>query len=323
MDMVTAGDGGVRRVVRVDHASCLVTDPAGPVRARAPMPVAVGDWVELSGGPDPTVAAVLARRTAVTRRDPTGQTQVLAANVDLVLVTAPADRLSLARVEREVTIGWDSGAEPVVLLTKSDLDDGSLAAALAERVMGVDILRVSSVLGQGLDDLRKRLAPDRTAVLLGPSGAGKSTLVNGLLGQDVTPTGAVRESDHRGRHVTTARHLHAVPGGGSLIDTPGLRSLSLAVDAGALGAAFPDILELAASCRFRDCGHDREPGCAVLAADGSGGLPPGRLASYRTLVRELEHEARRNDPRAAREAEAVWRQRRLDGRRLFKERGYR
>lgn len=112
MDMVTAGDGGVRRVVRVDHASCLVTDPAGPVRARAPMPVAVGDWVELSGGPDPTVAAVLARRTAVTRRDPTGQTQVLAANVDLVLVTAPADRLSLARVEREVTIGWDSGARP-------------------------------------------------------------------------------------------------------------------------------------------------------------------------------------------------------------------
>lgn len=321
--MVTGHDGAARRVVRVDHASCLVAGPAGPVRAGAPIPVAVGDWVELSEGLDPAVTAVLPRRSAVTRRDPTGQTQVLAANVDLVLITAPADRLSLARVEREVTIGWDSGAEPVVLLTKCDLDDGSLAAALAERVMGVDILRVSSVLGQGLDDVRQLLAPDRTAVLLGPSGAGKSTLVNGLLGQEVTPTGAVRESDRRGRHVTTARHLHVVPGGGFLIDTPGLRSLSLAVDAGAVSAAFPDILDLAAGCRFRDCGHDREPGCAVLAAEEAGTLPAGRLASYRALVRELEHEARRHDPRAAREAEAVWRQRRLDGRRLFKERGYR
>ncbi len=269
------------------------------------------------------VEAIAERRTQVTRRDPAGLLQVLAANVDRVFVTAPADRLSMARVEREVAIGWDSGAEPVVLLTKADLDDGSTAAVLSERLLGVDVVPVSAAENEGIDAIRSLLQPDLTAVLIGPSGAGKSTLVNALLGESTATTGAVREGDHRGRHTTTARELHVVPTGGFLIDTPGLRSLSLAVDADAVSATFPDIVELAVDCRFGDCTHGHEPGCAVLAALADGTLSADRIDSYVRLMNELDYQLRRDDPLAAQAHAALWRQRRMDARRLYRERGHR
>lgn len=306
-DMTGSRDADDRlgRVARVEHGSCLVLVDDDLLSARTPIPVAVGDWVHLSDDPDPVTLGAVDRRTAVTRLDPEGLTQVLAANVDIVFVTAPADRMSLARVEREVVIGWDSGATPVVLLTKADLDDGSLVADLAERVVGVDIIPVSVRSRDGVEPVRLLLQPDRTAVLLGPSGAGKSTLVNHLLGHEATSTGAVRESDHRGRHSTSFRELHPVPGGGFLIDTPGLRSLSLAVDHDSVAATFPDILDLAGNCRFRDCRHVAEPDCAVLAAVEAETLAEARLQSYRKIVRELDYELLRDDPAAAREAQGA------------------
>ncbi len=311
----------IPRVVRVERGWCLVLTADGTLRARTALPVAVGDYVTLTPDGEPTVVEIAERRTAVTRLDPTGLTQVLAANVDVVLVTAPADRLSLARVEREVAIGWESGALPVVLLTKADLDDGSLAAELQERVLGVDVIAVSSEAGDGIDVVRSLLSPDRTAVLLGPSGAGKSTLVNALLGEEVTLTGPVREDDHRGRHSTTFRELHTLPGGGFLIDTPGLRSLSLAVGDEAVDATFPDIAALAEGCRFRDCAHDAEPHCAVLEAVEAGELPAERLASYRKIARELNYHLRRDDPVAAAENRALWKSRAKASRQLYKDRG--
>jgi ribosome biogenesis GTPase len=314
------GDSVPGRVVRVDLDSCHVATSQGDARARSKVPVAVGDWVLLR--PDGTITTIAPRRSQVARRDPTGLTQVLAANVDVVLVAVPADRVSISRVEREVAIGWDSGAEPVVLLTKSDLDTGEAERDLRARLVGVDVLCVSAANGDGADDVARLLQPVRTGVLLGPSGAGKSTLTNLLMGREVTATGEVRQGDHRGRHVTSARELQVLPTGGVLIDTPGLRSLSLATDHGGVAAAFPDIEELAADCRFRDCAHDLEPGCAVVAAATTGTLDANRLANYRKLRRELDFQVRRDDPTAAREARAVWKQRAKDARRLFKERGH-
>lgn len=311
------------RVVRVDYGGCLVAVPDGPLAVRTRDAIAVGDWVSLTADPDVTISAVAPRSTQVTRRDANGLLQVLAANIDLVLVSVPADRVHVARAEREVAIGWDSGATPVVLFTKADLDDGSLEAELRQRLLGVDVIAVSAEREEDMDAIRDLLRPDRTAVLLGPSGAGKSTLVNALLGRAVMVTGEVRDGDHRGRHTTTTRELHAVPGGGSLIDTPGLRALSLAVDADAVAATFPDIAGLATDCRFRDCSHASEPGCAVLAAVESGALDSERLQSYRKLQRDLAYQLRRDDPLAAQANEAMWRQRRMDARRLFRERGHR
>ena len=314
------GDDLPGRVVRVDLDSCQVATADGDVRARSRTPVAVGDWVRVDD--TGTVTMIAPRWSQVARRDPTGLTQVLAANVDLVLVAVPADRMSLARVEREVAIGWDSGAQPVVLLTKSDLDTGDAARQLRDRLVGVDVMGVSSVSGEGADAVMRLLQPARTGVLLGPSGAGKSTLTNLLAGREVAATGAVREADRRGRHVTSARELQVLPSGGVLIDTPGLRSLSLAEDHGGVAAAFPDIEELGVQCRFRDCAHDHEPGCAVVAAQEAGTLDADRLANYRKLRRELDFQLRRDDPVAAQAARAVWKQRAKASRQLFSERGH-
>jgi ribosome biogenesis GTPase len=254
---------------------------------------AVGDWIAVKGE---VVRAVLPRWSELTRADPSGAAvQVLAANIDLVLITSPADRLSPARVERELTVAWDSGACPLVVVTKSDLADQEAVSALADRVVGVDVLTTSSTTGQGLQELYARLRPARTAVLLGPSGAGKSTLANALAGADALATSAVRDRDRRGRHTTTSRQLITIPGGGVLIDTPGLRSLGLAGDV-PVEAAFPDIEILAGACRFTDCRHQTEPGCAVEAAAASGELDGGRLTSFRKLQREAAVEARRSDP---------------------------
>lgn len=311
------------RVVRVDLDSVVLATEAGDLRARARELPAVGDWVvvHVEEG-DAVVLGVAARWSELARRDPTGRTQVLAANVDLVLVTAPADRLSVARVEREVALGWDSGARPVVLLTKSDLGPAGLAEELRSRLAGLDVVPVSTVTGVGVGDVAEMLQPALTAVLLGPSGAGKSSLVNLLLGRGAAPTGQVRSGDHRGRHVTSSRGLYAVPTGGVIIDTPGLRSLSLTIDRGGVAAAFPDIETLATDCRFRDCRHEHEPDCAVLAAERDGKLDGRRLVNYRKLRRELEFELRRDDPIAAREHRRTWKERSKAARRLFRDRGY-
>lgn len=297
------------RVVRVERSACLVVTEDGERLARFSSLPAVGDWVALETRHDATtVWGTVARWSELARRDPdTGARQVLAADVDLVLVTVPGDRPSVNRVERESVLAWESGARPVVVLTKADLAPPDLAGRLEERLLGVDVLVTSSVTGEGVAELTALLAPGRTAVLLGPSGAGKSTLVNALLGEQRFETGAVRTADARGRHTTSARELVVLPEGGVLVDTPGLRSLGLLGDEG-IAAAFADVDDLAAACRFNDCAHDGEPGCAVHAAVTEGTLDPARLESYRKLQREVAFEQRRVDP-VARQAEAQrWKQ---------------
>jgi ribosome biogenesis GTPase len=298
-------------VVAVERGGVLVATPVGERRAAGPALV-VGDWVALDD--EDRVVAVVERWSSLGRRDPDHGHQVLAANVDVVLVVAPVDRLSLARIERELVAAWDSGARPVVVVTKSDLAQPDLVDGVRRRLDSVDVVVTSSVEGSGVDEVARLLGPPVTAVLLGPSGAGKSTLLNALLGEERLATGAVRDGDARGRHTTTSRRLLAVPSGGSVIDMPGLRSLGLDVDAGSLAAAFSDIDELAEGCRFADCSHTVEPGCAVAAAVDAGRLDPARLASHRKLLREIRREALQVDPVARKEQLRVWKQRYKEGR---------
>jgi ribosome biogenesis GTPase len=221
---------------------------------------------------------------------------VLAANVDVIGVVAGLDRpLSANRLERTLVLAWESGADPVVILTKSDVSadpDGAFAAAEGA-AMGVTVVVTSASSGAGIGELRKLVSDGRTLALLGPSGTGKSTLVNILVGEEVQRTGGVREADSRGRHTTTSRELVPVPGGGVLLDTPGLRSLGLLDADVGISVTFADVEELAASCRFSDCAHVKEPGCSVRAAIANGTLESRRLENYRKLLRELAHEERR------------------------------
>jgi ribosome biogenesis GTPase len=278
---------------------------------------AVGDWVAcrpLDGG-GALVEAVLPRRTCFrrSRRDlargsHVAEEQVVAANVDVALLIGDLSISGNPRsLERYLAAAWESGAEPALVLTKLDLCDAVEArVAEAEAVVpGVSVLAVSAVTGDGVDEVSRLLAGNRTAVLLGPSGSGKSTLVNRLLRRDAQATGAVR-SDGRGRHTTTARELFLLPGGGLLLDTPGLRVLQLWEDDG-LGSAFSDIEELASGCRFTDCRHESEPGCAVREALAAGGLDPGRLESFEKLARELAYLERKGDKRAESEERRRWR----------------
>lgn len=261
--------------------------PASALREPDVTPV-VGDWVALDGE---HAVAVLPRRTAFVRTvaGRTSAPQVVAANLDLVLVVdALAGPSRLRRVERYLAVAWSSGATPVVVLTKADLCDDVPAAVqqVAEDALGVDVLAVSALTGEGMADLRALLAPGRTAAMVGPSGVGKSSLVNALAGRAVAGTGEVRDSDGRGRHTTTARELHVLPGGGLLVDTPGMRELALYDDAEGLATAYADVEELASACRFRDCGHHGEPGCAVAAAIDDGRLDPARFLAWRKLAAE-------------------------------------
>ena len=270
------------------------------------LPVA-GDWVLLG---DDVIESVLPRRTALVRKQAGQRTveQVLAANVDLVLVCAPAHSLNARRLERELTVVWESGATPYVVVTKSDLLLDDVAETLDEVrsiAIGVEVLAVSSYDGDGLDAIRGLLAPGVTGAAIGPSGAGKSTLVNALVGHEVLATTAVR-ADNRGVHTTTARHLVPVPGGGLVLDTPGMRELVVWADEDALDATFVDVDAIAAACRFSDCSHHTEPGCAVLAAVESGELDEARLESWRKLQRELAHLARKQDARLAAEERKRW-----------------
>ena len=266
---------------------------------------AVGDWVGISresGDGTAIVRFAVPRRSAFVRRSAgtVTEAQVIAANVDVALIaTALPGDLSSRRLERYLTLAWESGAMPVVVLTKSDLSD-DVRDALDQAGLaapGVDVIAVSAVSGDGLDVLTTRLEPGRTAVLLGSSGVGKSTLVNRLLGMEQQRTASVA-STGRGRHTTTHRELVRLANGALLIDTPGMRELQLWSADDGLGSTFVDVEAYAASCRFRDCAHDQEPGCAVLDAVASGELGIERLEAWRQLSRELAFLARKQDERA-------------------------
>jgi len=245
---------------------------------------------------------VLPRRGAFRRKTAGAVTdvQIVAANVDLAIVaTALPHDVNLRRIERYLTLAWESGAVPLVLVTKADLVDDTEPALATVRAIapGVDVLAVSTYTGTGMDELRARLQPGITAVLIGSSGVGKSTLVNALLGAERQRTADVREGGG-GRHTTTHRELLDLPGGGFLIDTPGMRELQLwSADEG-FESAFDDVAELAEQCRFRDCAHESEPGCAVLAAVERGALDAARLDSWHRLRRELAYLERRQDAAA-------------------------
>lgn len=274
------------RVVRVDRDRVTVATADDEIVARAqPLP-AVGDWVALTA--EARVAAILPRYSELSRTDPERPApQVLAVNVDVVLVVAALDpQVNLRRLERTVTMSWESGAAPAVVLTKPDRcpDLAGCVAAVEAVVPGADVVVVNGKTGEGVDGLRDLLARRGTAVLIGASGAGKSTLANHLLGEDERlATGSVREGDRRGRHTTTARQLVTLPGGGAIIDTPGLRALEVWDASAGLAEAFSDIETLAADCRFRDCRHGPEPGCAV-----AGNIDPDRLENWRQLSEPLD-----------------------------------
>jgi ribosome biogenesis GTPase len=292
------------RVARVDRGAATVLLGHGTVRVAVEgtgpaSAVATGDWVLVADG---AIVEVLPRRSAFVRGDGrerlATEAQVVAANIDRVfLVHALTNGPNLRRLERELVLAWQSGAVPLVALTKADLvDDATIAEALgaSSRVAAdTPIVVTSAVTDRGIDELRRE-APDGTTVaLIGASGVGKSSLVNRLVGDDVQATLAVRETDQRGRHTTTARELVPLPGGGLLIDTPGLRSVSLWESEEGIERAFADVAQYASECRFRDCRHDREPDCAVRRAVDDGQLDPVRVDSYRRLHAELEDQDER------------------------------
>ena len=312
------------RVVAVHRGAFDVATAHGNVRARLPgrmlhdgVEVAVGDWVGLAGA---VVRAVLPRRSAIVRSSAglTSEAQTLAANVDVAfIVTSLGPDLEPRRIERYLVIIWESGASPEIVLTKADrMDDPWPLVATVETVaIGVPVHVVSAVSGLGCDALRARIRPGTTAVLLGSSGVGKSTLVNRFVGHERMEVKETRADDDEGRHTTTRRELVALPGGGVVIDTPGLRELQLwDGGGGAVEAAFSDIEELTAQCRFTNCSHQTEPDCAVQEALRSGELSRERHRSWLKLQRELRAIAMRSDARLRREEKRKWQLRVREGR---------
>jgi ribosome biogenesis GTPase / thiamine phosphate phosphatase len=312
------------RVAREDRDRYVVLDASGPHAAvlagrlrhdagsQADRP-AVGDWVavRLEGDSPAVITAVLPRTSAFVRKvaGDTTESQVVAANVDTVFLVSGLDGdLNPRRIERYLAAAWESGALPVIVLNKADVAD-DLEARIAEVegvAAGTAVVAIAAREGVGLDALAPWLRPGRTVALIGSSGVGKSTLVNALLGEERLETSEVREDDSRGRHTTTHRELVQLPSGALLLDTPGMRELQLWGDEAGLDGAFPEIAELAAACRFRDCSHESEPGCAVLAAAADGSLEIARLESWRKLQRELRWLATRQDARLRAEEEAKW-----------------
>ncbi|MEV6168735.1 ribosome small subunit-dependent GTPase A [Streptomyces sp. NPDC051954] len=318
------------RVLRVDRGQCDVVTADGVVRADTafvtphdPMRVVcTGDWAVVEPGGNPRyVRAYLPRRTAFVRSTSSKRSegQILAANVDHAIVAVSlAVEVDLGRIERFLALAWESGAQPVVALTKADLvPDAATLAHLVQDVEttapGVPVVPVSAVDGAGLDVLAA-VASGGTSVLLGQSGAGKSTLANALLGEDVMDVQATRDADGKGRHTTTTRNLLVLPGGGVLIDTPGLRGVGLWDAETGVGQVFSEIEELAGRCRFQDCAHESEPGCAVLAAIDSGELPVRRLESYRKLLRENQRIVAKTDARVRAEIRRDWKRKGAEGR---------
>lgn len=312
------------RVAREDRDRYVVLDESGArsaelagrlrheARSRAELP-AVGDWVALRPGAasSAVIHAVLPRSSMFVRKvaGETTEAQVVAANVDSVFLVSGLDGdFNPRRIERYLASAWESGAEPVVVLNKADLADDVEArvAAVAALAPGAAVVALSALAGAGVDALARWLGAGRTVALIGSSGVGKSTLVNALLGAERQATGGVREHDSRGRHTTTHRELVPLPGGALLLDTPGMRELQLWGDETGLDDAFPEVAALAAGCRFRDCRHEREPGCAVLGALERGELEAERFESWRKLQRELAWLAARQDARARAAAESKW-----------------
>jgi ribosome biogenesis GTPase len=318
------------RVCRVDRERYRLVAAAGElagevsgrfrymVESGAEFP-GVGDWVAARAAPDGDAAiieVVLPRRGCLRRKAAGNRTeeQVIAANLDVVLVVCGLDggrNLNLRRLERSLVLVRDSGAEPVILLNKADLCD-EIGTAIDHARAGApdtEILAASAVAGTGLDAVRARLGPGITGALIGPSGVGKSSLINALLGQEILATAATRETDRRGRHTTTRRELFPIPGGGILIDTPGMRELQpWGEDDQSLDDTFADVEALALQCRFADCTHQATPGCAVQQAVAQGTLPPDRLASYLHLKREMAFLHRRTDQQAQRTERNRWKQ---------------
>jgi ribosome biogenesis GTPase / thiamine phosphate phosphatase len=316
-----ASDGGVPARVIADYGTeCLVHDGVDSSRATVgrhlrndggTMP-AVGDWVSLlKREPVGAILGVVERRTVFTRKAPGVETreQVLAANIDVAFVVAAATDVNARRIERYLTITWQSGAVPVVLLTKADIADSpdELRAELEAVAMGTPVVVTSAVTGEGIDEILRELRPARTGVLLGPSGAGKSTLINRIVGSDLMRTRLIHRSGE-GRHMTSHRQLVQLPQGGMIIDTPGLREAQLWEGEEALVNVFEDIEELALTCRFTDCGHATEPGCAIKAALEAGTLDEERFQSYRKLQRELRAVAAKTDARIRLEERKKWKQ---------------
>ncbi|MBD0747944.1 ribosome small subunit-dependent GTPase A [Streptomyces sp. CBMA152] len=318
------------RVVRVDRGQCDIVTEGGLVRADTayvtphdPMRVVcTGDWAAVDPGGDPRfVRAYLPRRTAFVRNTSSNRSegQILAANVDhAIIAVSLAAELELGRIERFLALAWESGAQPLVVLTKADLvpDPAGLAHLVQDvetTAPGVAVLAVSSETGEGVDVLRA-IVSGGTSVLLGQSGAGKSTLANALLGADVMEVQAIRDVDGKGRHTTTTRNLLALPGGGVLIDTPGLRGVGLWDAETGVGQVFSEIEELARDCRFHDCAHEAEPGCAVLAAIEDGSLAERRLDSFRKLMRENRRIVAKTDARLRNEIRRDWRLKSAEGR---------
>lgn len=312
------------RIAREDRDRYQVLTPVGVLpavltgrfrhdaRARADRP-AVGDWVlaqpQLNG--PATISVLLPRASAFTRKvaGETTEEQIVAANVETVFLVCGLDGdFNPRRIERALTAAWESGAQPVVVLNKADLA-ADVAARVAETeavTPGAPVIALSALDGSGLDALAPWLVHGHTIALIGSSGAGKSTLTNALLGESRQATGAVRDDDSRGRHTTTHRELVPLPSGALLLDTPGMRELQLWGEESGLDGAFPEVALIATRCRFRDCEHATEPGCAITAALADGSLEPARLAAWRKLQRELRHLAGRQDARIRAEDEAKW-----------------
>jgi len=329
------------RVIRSDRGQALVATRSGSIRAEVSarlrkeaasptdMPVA-GDWVAVLTDSDHEIAlieAVLPRSSAFTRGDPgeAAVAQVLAANIDTVFVMHPiSEEPNLRRIERELALAWESGAVPVVVLSKSDLSDAAKEAreAVESVALGVDVITTSAVSGEGVQELLAYADGHRTIALIGSSGVGKSTLVNRLVGEEVQDTADVRSSDGKGRHTTVAREIIPLPNGGVLLDTPGLRAIALWDAEEGIAATFPDIEDLTPQCKFRDCSHVSEPGCAVLAAVEDGRISAERFESYHKLKHEVRVVAAMRDVRLRAEEQRKWKIIRKASRRYFKNEGH-
>ena len=321
----------VGRIVEVQRDLVLVADGhsdfwaalAGRFRYDAMMSAdfpAVGDWAVVRRGPGDergVLTGLLERKSKFARKAPqTGFEQTLAANVDLALIVAAAGHdLNLRRIERYLAMVWESGAAPAIVITKSDKspDIDSAVAEVESISPGVRVLATSAVSGDGINALRTLIRPGETAVLLGSSGVGKSTLVNAPVGREVQLVSQVSNHQDKGRHTTTSRKLITLQDGGMIIDTPGMRELQLLDVEDGVAQTFEDVEQIIARCRFTDCQHRTEPGCAVREALQSGQLDADRYASYRKLQREAAYEARQSDARLMRAEKEVWKKRSQQG----------
>ena len=296
--------------------------------SRSEMP-AVGDWVALRKRPDQdrgAIVAVLPRRSAFSRKVAGARTdeQVVAANVDVVFIVMALDAdFSIPRLERYLLLARDSGAAPVVLLTKPDVTDAVEARVTEVMAVapGTPVRVVAPKAGVGLEAVAEHLPRGRTGALLGSSGVGKSTIINRLIGENVQRTREVREADSKGRHTTTHRELIVLPNGGLIIDTPGMRELQLWASEESVEAVFEEIAEAASGCRYRDCSHSGEPGCAVARALEAGEIDEERMQSYRKLQGEARRHEAMSDPLAALERKRKWKVIHKAARKMYREKG--